>query len=347
MICSLTDLHTGHFYLHRDGFFGAAFLTMMSNLSAGTSIINMYHEDIPVLLDSCLGLPMLSLFQRCEHRGPHISIPKSVPDPSHWAFTTEVLRCARSVLGEPCQASPPPPICGLLNTRKQGPYPAPFRCGVWQLIFFCRIRVGNLHFHVGIPLRPVLNPPAVQTGWLIKGILFVKQSLTSLSPSPSLSLSCHLFPSLPFTSSICTLFILAHPLWVSPPGPSKELFFGKTTEKRVCILLALRQIPPKLNCTLGRATFQITSMSICMVPGFLTLPVMLQVRSLHFQRWTLPCLPPIFPSLLVSRSCAGACNSSQPRQMPELPSGRSTRWPCSLVLSSSVKAKGCMGLEYH
>lgn len=109
MICSLTDLHTGHFYLHRDGFFGAAFLTMMSNLSAGTSIINMYHEDIPVLLDSCLGLPMLSLFQRCEHRGPHISIPKSVPDPSHWAFTTEVLRCARSVLGEPCQASPPPP----------------------------------------------------------------------------------------------------------------------------------------------------------------------------------------------------------------------------------------------
>lgn len=70
----------------------------------------MYHEDIPVLLDSCLGLPMLSLFQRCKHSGPHISIPKSVPDPSHWAFTSEVLRCARSVLGEPCQASPPPSV---------------------------------------------------------------------------------------------------------------------------------------------------------------------------------------------------------------------------------------------
>lgn len=211
MICSLTDLHTGHFYLHRDGFFGAAFLTMTSNLSAGTSIINMYHEDIPVLLDSCLELQMLSLFQRCKHRVPHISIPKSVPDPSHWAFTTEVLRCARSVLGEPCQAIPPP-ICGLLNTRKQGPYPAPFRCGVWQLIFFCRICVGNLHFHVGIPLRPVLNPPAVQTGWLIKGILFVKQSLTSLSLSfilpllPSLSLSSfhiqHLHPLHPRSSSL-------------------------------------------------------------------------------------------------------------------------------------------------
>lgn len=108
MICSLTDLHTGHFYLHRDGFFGAAFLTMMSNLSAGTSIINMYQEDIPVLLDSCLGLPMLSLFQRCKHRGPHISIPKSVPDPFHWAFTTEVLRCAKvSPWGAVSGKSPP------------------------------------------------------------------------------------------------------------------------------------------------------------------------------------------------------------------------------------------------
>lgn len=154
---------------------------------------------------------MFSLFHRCKHRGPQISIPKSVPDPSHRTFTTGVLRCARSVLGEPCQASHPI-IRSLLSTRKQGPYPAPFRCGVWQLIFFCKIRVSNPHFHVGIWLRPVMNPPAVQTGWLIKGILFVKESLTSFTPSPSLSLSCHLLLSFPFSSNIHTLFILTHPL---------------------------------------------------------------------------------------------------------------------------------------
>lgn len=73
---------------------------------------------------------------------------------------------------------------------------------IWQLIFFCRIRVCNPHFHVGIPLRPVLNTPAVQTRWLIKGILFVKQSLTPPHH--------HLILSLPLS---CTQnhFILTHP----------------------------------------------------------------------------------------------------------------------------------------
>lgn len=85
---------------------------------------------------------------------------------------------AASVLGEPCKAAPPPnpPVRGSLTTRKRGPSPAPLGCGVWQLIFFRRTCVCNRHFHVGIPLRAVLNAPAVQTGWLIKGILFVKQS---------------------------------------------------------------------------------------------------------------------------------------------------------------------------
>lgn len=80
---------------------------------------------------------MFSLFFSCKHRHPHISAPGPVPGPSHWTLTTAphplpavVLRRARSDLGEPCQASPPPPGCGLLPNRKQGPSPAPFRRGV-------------------------------------------------------------------------------------------------------------------------------------------------------------------------------------------------------------------------
>lgn len=42
-----------------------------------------------------------------------------------------------------------------------------------------------LHFHVEIPLRLDLSGPAVQTEWLIKGILFVKQS--SPFPAPLLT----------------------------------------------------------------------------------------------------------------------------------------------------------------
>lgn len=100
-----------------------------------------------------------------------------------------------------------------LTTRKRGPSPAPHGCNFWQLIFFCRIYVCNPHFHVGIPLRPVLRRPAVQTGWLIKGILFVKQSPTSFPLLPSHILS----PSILHARS---LFIITHPHslyhWFSP-----------------------------------------------------------------------------------------------------------------------------------
>lgn len=107
---------------------------------------------------------------------------------------------------------------------------------IWQLIFFCRIRVCNPHFHVGIPLRPVLNTPAVQTRWLIKGILFVKQSLTP----PPILYSLFLCPALKTTSSSLILTISLSPYsWRSPLSHSKWLFFTKTTEKGVRSLLEL------------------------------------------------------------------------------------------------------------
>lgn len=146
---------------------------------------------------------------------------------------------------------PPPDGCGSLSTRKQGPYPAPFCRGVWQLIFFCTIRVCNPHFHVGIPLRPVLNPPAVQTGWLIKGILFVKQSLTTppLSLMPSFTLSSflvqHSQPLLPhssFFSNPCGFLLLAF---------TRSYSLVKL-QRTFCDLLAFNQIPPEVRCTLAR-----------------------------------------------------------------------------------------------
>lgn len=181
---------------------------------------------------------MFSLFHGCKH---HLNqyLKRLTRLFYHWGTLATFKRCPPpSGPGTAlCKVSPwgavssklppPPPGCGSFSTRKQGSYPAPFRRGAWQLIFFCRIHVCNLHFHVGIPLRPVLNPPAVQTGWLIKGILFVKQYLTPRPPH-------HLLLSLPFSSNICSLFILTHPLfpslWFSALGLSQELFFGTTTE---------------------------------------------------------------------------------------------------------------------
>lgn len=103
----------------------------------------------------------------------------------------------------------PPLAHGSLITRKQGTFPAPFGCSVWQLIFFCRIRVCNPHFHVRIPLRPVLSSPAVQTGWLIKGILFVKQSSTFLSLPLSYSLSFFIIITYSHSPFLCHSFAVS------------------------------------------------------------------------------------------------------------------------------------------
>lgn len=107
----------------------------------------------------------------------------------HGPCTAPSSPCPRgAMLSNP--PTPPPtattPVLVSLTTRKQGPSFAPLGCNTWQLIFFCRIHVCNPHFHGRIPLRPVLRGPAVQTRWLIKGIMFVKQSPTSLLPSQTL-----------------------------------------------------------------------------------------------------------------------------------------------------------------
>lgn len=143
--------------------------------------------------------------------------------------------CSEQPLSSGSRVKQIPPVLVSLTTRKQGTSFAPLGCNIWQLIFFCQIHVCNPHFHKGILLRPVLRGPAVQTRWLIKGILFVKQSPTSLSCHPKLSLP----PSSTLSSSLLIFSLFS--LWPSPielpvqlGQPRQVLVCVKTAEHRAC-----------------------------------------------------------------------------------------------------------------
>lgn len=142
--------------------------------------------------------------------------------------------CRVPVPWEPCWASFL--VRDMLSTRKQGPSPAPLACNIWQLIFFCRICGCNPHFQVGIPLQPASSGPAVQTQWLIKGILFVKQSPTFPAHSLSLSLSSSLIRTGSFIAAL-HLFVLVLrlvvQLWTNPAS-SKSLLRTQCPKMAYC-----------------------------------------------------------------------------------------------------------------